>query len=54
MFKLLEGFEISKLGYIVVRQYKGMQVWNGEVNGRRYVLYPVVRKEECVEAFEER
>jgi hypothetical protein len=31
-----------------------MKVWNGEVNGGRYVLYPVVGKEKCVEAFEER
>ena len=54
MFKLFEGFEISKLYYVVVRQYKGMKVWNGEVNGGWYVLYPIVGKEKGVETFEER
>ena len=42
MFEFFERLEVSQLGDVVVRQYEGLKVGYGQVNGGRDGVYSVV------------
>jgi len=49
---VLERLEVSEFVDVVVGENESAQVRHGEMDRGRHILYPVVRQEQRLEAFE--